>query len=335
MDTNCFLTGSPVVVKISYESDDEELAAKSNPKVVDELLAEAVRAPTTPLQLADELFEAVEKACRPYGMEAHRFLVGWYNDQVAPPFHLPYESNTLAFLILSTPSMFEKAFLPFVRRGMRLEATADSGAQELKADDCSTSDSSEEEDEVLPPRKKTNLDPVDNCCSSVLRQVASQLPYPTDVVADFEMVNRRPRILVQTMGHVSGAAYFYQRKHLPEDPFAGSEPQESDKKFLGVSIHPLFGGWFAFRGAIVIKSFLCPELPRKPCVDVVADPEQRAWLIREFNLNWKEWRYRDVIPVCARYSAKQREYFATLPADRQKLLDLYLKSEDSEYLSDE
>ena len=42
--------------------------------------------------------------------------IGWYNEKVKPVFHLPYPEDTLAFCVLSTPSMFDKAFLPFVER---------------------------------------------------------------------------------------------------------------------------------------------------------------------------------------------------------------------------
>lgn len=41
--------------------------------------------------------------------------MGWYNEAVAPVFHLPYSENTLAFVVLSVPAMFDKAFKPFLR----------------------------------------------------------------------------------------------------------------------------------------------------------------------------------------------------------------------------
>jgi len=40
--------------------------------------------------------------------------IGWYNDCVTEPFKFTYDPDTLAFLLISTPSMFEKAFLPFL-----------------------------------------------------------------------------------------------------------------------------------------------------------------------------------------------------------------------------
>lgn len=41
-----------------------------------------------------------------------------------------------------------------------------------------------------------------------------------EAVHDFELLpSRRPKVLVQTAGHVSGAAYYYQRKDVVPDPW--------------------------------------------------------------------------------------------------------------------
>ena len=40
--------------------------------------------------------------------------IDWYNSLVAPEYSLDFHDDTLAFLVISTPSMFEKAFLPFL-----------------------------------------------------------------------------------------------------------------------------------------------------------------------------------------------------------------------------
>lgn len=42
--------------------------------------------------------------------------VGWYNAVLQPAFHLRYPDDTLAFVVLSTPSMFDKALKPFVNK---------------------------------------------------------------------------------------------------------------------------------------------------------------------------------------------------------------------------
>lgn len=37
---------------------------------------------------------------------------------------------------------------------------------------------------------------------------------------DYEMLpNRKPRFLAQTAAHVAGAAYYYQRKDVQQDPW--------------------------------------------------------------------------------------------------------------------
>ena len=64
--------------------------------------------------LEDELRQATENL----GFEAHPFKIGWYNESVGEKFTLPYTDDTLAFVIVSQPSMFEKAFLPFIAENL-------------------------------------------------------------------------------------------------------------------------------------------------------------------------------------------------------------------------
>ena len=53
------------------------------------------------------------------GFEAHPFKIGWYNESVGDRFALPYPDDTLAFVIISQPGMFEKSFLPFVANNLK------------------------------------------------------------------------------------------------------------------------------------------------------------------------------------------------------------------------
>ena len=50
-----------------------------------------------------------------------------------------------------------------------------------------------------------------------------------DVYYDYELTpgTRRPRILVQTAGHVAGAAYFYQQSNISADALESAD--ESSK----------------------------------------------------------------------------------------------------------
>lgn len=41
-----------------------------------------------------------------------------------------------------------------------------------------------------------------------------------DVIFDYELwPTRRPKIIMQTVGHISGATHFYSRQQLKNDPF--------------------------------------------------------------------------------------------------------------------
>lgn len=43
------------------------------------------------------------------------FQVAWYNALLPAAFHLPLPGPTLAFLVLSTPAMFDRALKPFLQ----------------------------------------------------------------------------------------------------------------------------------------------------------------------------------------------------------------------------
>ena len=42
----------------------------------------------------------------------------WYNNVVEEKFHLPYDPDTVAFVVLSTPDMFDLAFKQFLCSGL-------------------------------------------------------------------------------------------------------------------------------------------------------------------------------------------------------------------------
>lgn len=227
---------------------------------------------------AEEIHTKLCALLNPSGYECHPFKIGWYNDIVDKGFHLPYDSNALAFCIISTPDMFENAFLPFVEK--------------LKADGT-----------------KICRDPIDECTLSHMMKVRELFSgEEMDFIQDFELLpSRRPKLLVQTAGHVSGGAYYYQRKDCVRDPW------EESKKIFGASLHPDYGGWFAFRGAVIFKAVLVPNLVKKEPAKLLDTDEKIKDFLEKFNYNWKENLFRDVIPVKKRYSEDCRRYFDTFP----------------------
>ncbi|XP_050689319.1 cyanocobalamin reductase / alkylcobalamin dealkylase-like isoform X2 [Eriocheir sinensis] len=226
----------------------------------------------------------------PHGFECHPFKIGWYNEQVSKPFVLPYHEDTVAFIIISTPSMFEKAFIPF-----------------LASADC---------------LRAKQQDPVDQCMVRHFSAVKSNYPeLDIETIHDFETTpNKRPRVLVQTAGHVSGAVRYYQRKDLLADPWS------PEKKIYGVCLHPVFGGWFALRGVAIFKTLICPDLQKKLPREILATEQEVAELLRRYNEHWEDWSFRDVITPKERYSEEQKEYFATKPAERLALIEKLVAS---------
>ena len=136
------------------------------------------------------LQQQIESLLCPHGFEVHPFLTGWYNQLVAPKFHLDHPEDTLAFVIISQPAMFEKAFLPFLSSHYR-------------------------------PGLAGRRDPIDECMLHQLSRLAS-VSASVVTLHDFQLTSsRRPRVLVQTAGHVAGAVTFYQPQVTRARPVSG------------------------------------------------------------------------------------------------------------------
>ncbi|XP_067846229.1 cyanocobalamin reductase / alkylcobalamin dealkylase isoform X2 [Heptranchias perlo] len=224
----------------------------------------------------------------PLGFQCDPFLIGWYNAVIQPCFHLQYPDDTLAFVVLSTPQMFEKAFKPF----------------------------------IVEKQFSIVRDPIDDCVAHYFTLVKKNFSdQRIEAIHDFEVLpNRRPKVLVQSAAHVAGAAYYYQKEDVQKNLWG-------EKKIYGVCIHPRYGGWFAIRGVLIFPDVQVPSLEQKLPVDCVSTDEKKIQLLERFNFHWKDWTYRDIIDVEERYSEGQKQYFATPPAERLKLLGL--KSECS------
>ncbi|KAM5266563.1 cyanocobalamin reductase / alkylcobalamin dealkylase [Hipposideros larvatus] len=241
-----------------------------------------------------ELKQKIEDTLCPFGFEVYPFQVAWYNALLPQAFHLPLPGPTLAFLVLSTPSMFDRALKPFLQS-------------------C---------------HLQSLTDPVDQCVAYHLGRVRESLPeLQVEVIADYEVhPNRRPKILAQTAAHVAGAAYYYQRRDVEADPWG-------TQHIAGVCIHPRYGGWFAIRGVVLLPGTEVPDLlPTKP-LDCVPTRTDRITLLEGFNFHWRDWTYRDAVTPQERYSEEQKAYFSTPPAQRLALLGLDQSSEEATSVS--
>ncbi|XP_007259558.3 cyanocobalamin reductase / alkylcobalamin dealkylase [Astyanax mexicanus] len=231
----------------------------------------------------DNVVRTLRESLKTLGFEVYPFKIGWYNAVVSQAHQLKYSADTLAVVVLSTPSMFENSFLPFLQR-------------------CSWKDI---------------RDPVDQCVAHAISTCVSEhfSDQSVDISYDYEMQsNRKPKFLAQTAAHVAGAARYYQHTDIEDPPWG-------NKKMFGVCIHPRLGGWFAIRAVLVWKDVeVGKELQQVPPPDCVSSQEARIKLLEKFNYNWQDWTYRDIVPTEESYSTRQREYFITPPAQRGALL---------------
>ncbi|XP_048833591.1 cyanocobalamin reductase / alkylcobalamin dealkylase [Brienomyrus brachyistius] len=241
-----------------------------------------------------EVEKKLHDSLTPLGFEVYLFKIGWYNALLSASLHLPYPDDTLAVVVLSTPDMFEQVFKPF-----------------LKRDAC-----------------KGVRDPIDQCVAHCISSCVSQCfaDLPVDICYDYEMLpSRKPRFLAQTAAHVAGAAYYYQRSDVTDDPWG-------DRKMFGVCIHPRLGGWFAIRALLVFPGLeVGVELQQRPPPDCVPSQKSRVELLERFNFHWRDWSYRNIIPTSQCYSEEQQMYFSTPPGQREALLRKwgFLESQDT------
>ncbi|XP_074524704.1 cyanocobalamin reductase / alkylcobalamin dealkylase [Halichoeres trimaculatus] len=226
----------------------------------------------------------LEKCLSGLGFEVHPLKVGWYNAVLPPSLALSYSDDTLAVVVFSTPSMFEKAFLPFIE---------EHGCGGVR-------------------------DPIDQCVKQCVSSAVSQCfqGQKVDVSYDYELLpSRRPRFLAQTAAHVSGGAYYYQQSDITEPPW-------TDRKMYGVCVHPQFGGWFAIRALLVFVDLRGgSDMEQTPPVDCVPSNAGRVQLLEAFNLRWQDWSYRNIVPPVETYCQRQRDYFSCPPSERLTLLN--------------
>ena len=269
-----------------------------------------------------DIISTLEATASNYGLETYPFKIGWYNEALSDKkFELTDDYDTLAFVIISQPTMFEKAFLPFLSQ------------------------------EVATGTDSTIRDPLDRCMKetfSRLCELFADEDYNINAMHDFEIspVTKRPRVLVQTAGHVSGAVRFFQKHDLSEEKESNVVYSETELNFINeiesrkmfpVCLHPKFGGWFALRGVLVFKNVRVPGdqlLKRINPPKILRTKYDIANLLYLFNDHWRDSRYRDVgmSSDLERYSDLQQKYFGTEPSERKCLLQEMINFQENQAL---
>ena len=234
----------------------------------------------------DTVLDSVGKELASFGIEIYPFHIAAYNDLVSDAFKLTAYNDRSAILTVSTPSMFETLFLPYVK----------------------SSDYNPE----------SSFDPIDDC---IRNKISSSFePFQTHILTsiyDFEKDHGlRPRILMQTVGHVAGAAFYYR---------STCAEKSSSLPLYGCSIHPKYGGNFAFRS---VSIFTLPwnDVPPSPIDVFNGDFTHISALLKSFSFNWKGGEWRNLSNPSSVYSEMQSSYFNTLPQQRKELLNKWLTS---------
>jgi len=263
---------------------------------------------------------ALESLCEPLGLEVAPFRLGWYNDALDDKGYAihPSEPDTVAFVVLSSPSMFEKAFVPFVKDGNLVN-------------------------------KHSSLDAIDQCMQHHMNKVCAQFPikYGVESILDFEVTSdtKRPKLLAQLAAHVAAAARCYKQDDLTKEGQSfyktmkatgakGSVTSSMGGKVYPICLHPKYGGWFAIRGILIFKTLEITDkdykelLTPQPPLEILKSEEDIATLLYLYNNHWADWRFRDVgLPKnTEKYSELQKEYFGTLPGKRQQILTKIISS---------
>ncbi|XP_078327892.1 uncharacterized protein LOC111115434 [Crassostrea virginica] len=228
------------------------------------------------------ILQRMEEMLVSLGYEIYPFKVGWYNQPIEEKYKLPFPDDTLAVLVISTPDLWEKAFIPFAKN------------QDLDNWD-------------------NERNPLHECMIYHFDQVKQSFPeHDVETVHVFETLNGQARKFVQIAAHVSGAAYYYEGLDDKE------QPSTANQKIHGTCYHPVYGGWISIDGVFIFKDVLCSYLEQKAPQDVIPSQEKRAELLDKFSR--QDISFRDLLPVRRKYSTDHIEYLST--KDPQKRRDI-------------
>ncbi|TKR77095.1 hypothetical protein L596_018130 [Steinernema carpocapsae] len=231
------------------------------------------------------------------GFEAYPFKVSSYNRAVdGSPFKLDYAPNTMAILVLNTPKMFEVSFRRWITE--RVEEYFEEEEAEGRTG------------ELMDPVHDVIPNPLQDFMRFSMKNLSeelSMLGLSHEIIHDFDMTPmRRPKILMQTAGHIAGAAYYYRPVRVP-----------SEGKMIGLSLHPRYGGHFAFRGVVIFPEVQLPDsfIVQDPPQILQSDDEIQD-AVELFNVHWRDGRFRDCGNPKETYSLRQRNFFAKKPEER-------------------
>lgn len=192
-------------------------------------------------------------------------------------------------------------------------------------------------------RAKPSTNFVDSATNEILDSIRRHLPSGLDAL----LVNTDdgpPYYHVQTVGAVAGVDQHIEPAELQEDgddawreelsdrledkrdpKMWGTDP-EMRRKIFGLNVHPVWGGWYAYRALLVFRGLTCDTLARPPPLNVLASGDVRR-VISEYNLKHEECYWRDLSeeghPPERRYNPEEYFFFMeTKSGVRRRFLEL-------------
>eukprot|EP00933_Yihiella_yeosuensis_P052522 TRINITY_DN50615_c0_g1_i1.p1 TRINITY_DN50615_c0_g1~~TRINITY_DN50615_c0_g1_i1.p1 ORF type:complete len:298 (-),score=63.24 TRINITY_DN50615_c0_g1_i1:8-901(-) len=185
---------------------------------------------------------------------------------------------------------------------------------------------------------------VDGTTNAILSQLRSLLPASLKA----EIVNTDvgpPYYHVQTIGAIAGVDQHIEVEDLrtvedykeweedlsdqleeTRDPKMWGTSSEMRRKIFGVNVHPVYGGWYAYRALIVLGGASKASL-KKPEELKFVETENARRIMHEYNMrhancNWRDLR-ADGHPPERAYSPEEFFFFTeTSPEKRKRFLEM-------------
>jgi len=259
--------------------------------------------------------------CEPYALRCSKpFLAKWYNEKRSglggSTQIIEGPESAICFALYSVPGFLEVVADHYRRR----RPAADSAESETSTFVDSTTD------EILEKLR------------------ASVAPALDAVVVNIEA--GPPYYHVQCIGDVAGIDQHVAAEHIEGEDAAQWREELSDaledsrdtkmwgtdpatlRKIFGVNVHPVWGGWYAYRALVVLRGASVENLPRPEPLKFLSQEDARR-ILKEYNLNAPECRWRDLMaqghPPEKQYTTDEY-FFFTEVSDKKRLRWLELRA---------
>uniref|UniRef100_A0AC35UDJ4 Cyanocobalamin reductase (cyanide-eliminating) n=1 Tax=Rhabditophanes sp. KR3021 TaxID=114890 RepID=A0AC35UDJ4_9BILA len=218
-------------------------------------------------------------------------IVDWklYNESVSNDFVVPFDSDTLGVMVISTPKWFGQKFEPFIRNIFKKE------------------NYTKEQFEAKYPS------PVDTCLKESFNKIENLFAtHSIELINDFDFdFTKKPLVLTAIAGHAAGLAYYYTAKDCIDEI-----KHLCNSKLIGVGVHTKYGGHFAYRCIILFKDVILKNTTFSKANNFIKNKKEIANLIESFNYNWIDGTFRSIgetptYKYLQKYDTNQLEFWST------------------------